>query len=129
MKRFSIFAAVLLMMTSWAFADNNQSDPPPIRPSVEQIILVPQGLHDIDRTIVLCEYTCYPDTGILEFLCYGTGEDTQISLFSQGGVYIESIHINPELCPTGQMALPPEPGKYYIILNSSRYYGESCIIK
>ena len=62
MKRFFIFAAMLLTMT--AYAGTLNEDPPLIFPGdPEEVILVPQDLYDIDRSVALCEYVCYTTSG------------------------------------------------------------------
>ncbi len=124
MKRFFIFAAMLLTLE--AYAGSMQGDPPPVTPGKEHIILVPQGLHDdIDRTIALCEYLLNTATGMIELTCYGTGADTEIMIITQDGICVDTININPDICPVAQMNIPSISGRYYIILRSCKYYGES----
>jgi hypothetical protein len=60
MKRFFIFAAMLLTLT--VYAGTSDEDPPLITPAVEQIILVPQDMYDIDRTIASCRYSFSVET-------------------------------------------------------------------
>ena len=50
MKRFFIFAALLLAHVSNATATHE--DPPPVIPSTDRIVLVPQDMFDIDRTVI-----------------------------------------------------------------------------
>ena len=49
MKHLFLFAA--LFFTLNVNADDLQDDPPIVKPEAEQIILVPQDMHDIDRSI------------------------------------------------------------------------------
>ena len=122
MKRFFIFAAMLV--TSMADAVNLMDDPPLITPSPDRIVLVPQDMFDIDRTIALCEYILYKESGTVYISCYGTGRFTELYLTDQNGILLDSIEINSEITQEAILNAPLSSGTYRIILNSEKYHGE-----
>ncbi|MBO5107881.1 MAG: hypothetical protein J6B97_05545 [Bacteroidales bacterium] len=122
MKRFLIFAAMLV--TSMADAVNLMDDPPLITPSPDRIVLVPQDMFDIDRTIALCEYILYKESGTVYISCYGTGRFTELYLTDQNGILLDSIEINSEITQEATLNAPLSSGTYRIILNSEKYHGE-----
>ena len=107
MKRFFIFAAMLISLTVKGMADPD--GPQPVRPSTDQIILIPQGMFDPERTITLCRYDFDANPGTVELTCYGTGNHTELYIMTPDGLIIEA-------------------GTYYLILNSERYFGSVEII-
>lgn len=122
MKRFLIFAAMLV--TSMADAVNLMDDPPLITPSPDRIVLVPQDMFDIDRTIALCEYILYKESGTVYISCYGTGRFTELYLTDQNGILLDSIEINSEITQEAILNAPLSSGTYRITLNSEKYHGE-----
>jgi hypothetical protein len=126
MKRFFIFAAMLLNMT--VYAGTITEDPHKILPGEpEKIVLVPQDLYDIDRSIVLCEYICQYNYGVININCYGTGTRTVISVVDEYGNSYDQTMIDTNICNHATLDLPEEAGYYMIILNSELYHGESVI--
>lgn len=122
MKRFLIFAAMLA--TSMAGAVNLMDDPPLITPSPDRIVLVPQDMFDIDRTIASCEYILYKESGTVYISCHGTGRYTELYLTDQNGILLDSIEINSEITQEAILNAPLSSGTYRIILNSEKYHGE-----
>ena len=126
MKRFFIFAAMLLTMT--ANAGNLSDDPPLIFPGEpEKVILVPQDLFDIDRTIVRCEYICQHSIGLVNITCYGTGRRTILYIADEHGNIYDQTTINTDVCNHITLSLPEETGYCTLILDSELYHGESII--
>lgn len=125
MKRFFIFAAMLMTLT--VNAVTLSEDPPIIKPAAEQIVLVPQGMYDIDRSIPSCEYTLYPHSNSICISCSGTGSPTELYLTDSNGSIMEYASINPDMTPVVTFEMPETPGIYYIILNSRFYYGEGSL--
>ena len=125
MKRFFIFAAMLLTMT--ANAGNLSDDPPKIKPPVEKIVLMPQGMYEIDRTIPICEYRLCQETGSIFISCFGTGSDTELYLVDSRGQIVEYAAIDPNINSSVSFTMPEEAGIYYIVLTSRTYYGEGCL--
>lgn len=123
MKRFFIFAAMLLTLT--ANAVTLDEDPPMIKPEAEQIILVSKGMHEIERTIAFCGYTLSADD--ISISCFGTGSDTQLYLTDSRGVILDYAEIDPDITSVITFDTPENPGIYHIMLDSRLYYGE-CII-
>lgn len=127
MKRFFIFAAMLLTMT--ANAGNLSDDPPLIFPGEpEKVILVPQDLFDIDRSIAMCEYICWNSGRLVDIRCYGTGQRTTLYIVDEYGNIYDQTTINTDVCSQVRLSLPEEPGYCTIILDSELYHGESIII-
>lgn len=123
MKRFFIFAAMLL--TTTAYAGTLNEEPPLIKPSTEQIVLVPQDMYDIDRSIATCRYTILQD--VISISCIGTGSVTELYLVDSNGYILQYTSIDPDTTPVTTFDKPEIPGVYYLVLNSARYYGEGII--
>lgn len=126
MKRFFIFAAMLLTMTvnSMALTD----EPPKIKPPAENIVLVPQGMYDIDRSIAICEYTVCTQSKSIYISCFGTGSDTELYLVSSTGSIVEYEAVDADNAASVIFELPQSPGIYYIVLESGSYYGEGRMV-
>lgn len=124
MKRFFIFAAMLLTLT--VYAGTSDEDPPLITPAVEQIILVPQDMYDIDRTIASCRYSVSEDW--ISIFCFGTGSETNLYLVDDNGRILQCTCIDPANTPVITFDKPVTDGIYYIVLDSGRYYGEGRIL-
>ncbi len=124
MKRFFIFAAMLLTLTVYAGTLNE--DPPLIKPAAEQIVLVPKGMYDIDRSIATCGYILLQET--VEISCFGTGCETEIYLTDSNGCVLQYASIDPDMIPVITFDKPGTSGTYYLVLNSARYYGEGIIM-
>lgn len=125
MKHLFIFAALLLSININANA--LQDDPPIVKPEAEQIVLVPQDMHDIDRSIPYCGYTYYRDIKMLSITCHGTGSPTMLKLFDTNGRIVNQTMIHPDIeQQTGFMI--PDNGTYVLVIESFRYYGEGIII-
>lgn len=124
MKRFLIFVAMLLTFT--ANAQTDELNPPPVKPSMDRIILVPQDMFDIDRSIAYCNYTFYPDTGIVEIHCEGTGRETGLYI-SRNGCIIDSIVIDSEIIQDVYLNTRGSTGSFMIILDSEKYHGEAVL--
>lgn len=122
MKRFFIFATMLMAWT--VSADNLPDDPPPTTPSPDTIILIPQDMFDIDRTIALCEYTYDVTAGAVYVICYGTGRNTELYLISQTGAVVDFVVIDSDITQDTSLSLPDVSGTYKIVLYSEKYYGE-----
>ncbi len=126
MKRFFIFAAMLLTMT--VNAVNLSDNPPFIFPGdPEKLVLVPQDFYDIDRSIVLCEYVCNYNIGMVSISCYGTGRSTTLSIVDEYGNIYDQTTIDTDFDNYAILNLPQGAGYYKITLNSELYYGESTI--
>lgn len=125
MKQLFLFAVLLFSMNINAYC--LQDDPPIVKPEAEQIILVPQDMHDIDRSIAYCGYTCHKDLNILSVTCHGTGSPTTLKLFDINGSIVGQTTIYPEIEPQTAFAIP-DNGTYILVLESFRYYGEGIII-
>ena len=125
MKRFFIFAAMLLTMT--ANAVELENDPPTIKPPADIIVLIPQDMYEIERTIALCEYTLCPQTGTICITCHGTGADTELYLLDSRGMIVDHAAIDPDITPSVTFDMPETAGTYYIVLMSGRYHGEGTI--
>lgn len=123
MKRFFIFAAMLLTLT--ANAVTIAEDPPMIKPEAEQIILVAKGMYDIERSIAICEYTLSVEG--ISISCFGTGSDTQLYLTDSRGAILDFAEIDPDITPVITFDTPETPGIYYIMLDSRSYYGEGIV--
>lgn len=123
MKRFFIFAAMLLSMT--VNAGNLQDDPPLITPSPEQIVLIPQDMFDIDRSIAICEYTYNILAGKVYINCIGTGNRTELYLTDQNGTLLDMTEINSATTQNAMLEADLSAGTYRIVLNSEKYYGEA----
>ena len=124
MKRFFIFAAMLMTLTAYAGTFNE--DPPLIKPAAEQIVLVPKGMYDIDRSIATCRYTLLQET--IEISCLGTGSETELYLTDDNGCVLQYASIDPDMTPVVTFDKPETSGTYYLVLNSARYYGEGIIM-
>lgn len=123
MKRFFIFAAMLLTMT--VNAGNLQDDPPLVLPSPESIVLTPQDMFDIDRSVAICRYTYDITTGTVYIICHGTGCNTGLYLVDQTGCVIDTTTINSEMTQNAVLYSSFTPGIYRIIIDSEKYHGES----
>ena len=124
MKRFFIFAAMLMTLT--AYAGTLNEDPPLIKPAAEQIVLVPKGMYDIDRSIATCGYTLLQEA--IEISCFGTGSATEFFLTDDNGCVLQYVALDPAITPVITLDKPETPGTYYLVLNSERYYGEGIIM-
>ena len=124
MKRFFIFAAMLLTLTVYAGTLNE--DPPLIKPAAEQIVLIPKGMYDIDRSIATCRYTLLQET--IEISCSGTGSTTELYLTDSKGCVLQYATVDPEIIPVVTFDKPEISGTYYLVLDSGRYYGEGMIM-
>jgi hypothetical protein len=124
MKRFFIFAAMLLTLS--AYAGSLNEDPPLITPAVEQIVLVPKGMYDIDRSIAVCEYTI--SEGMITVSCFGIGCMTELYLIDSNGYIMQHASIDTDMTPVTTFYKPEAAGTYYLVVNSVRYYGEGSII-
>ena len=122
MKRFFIFAALLLAHVSNATATHE--DPPPVIPSTDRIVLVPQDMFDIDRSVPYCCYTYYPGTGVIHIHCEGTGKETGIYLMNNGNI-IDSTVIDSDIVNDTYLTLTEQSDSYIIVINSEKYYGEA----
>lgn len=116
---------MLLTMTVNAMALTDE--PPKIKPPAEKIVLVPQGMYDIDRSIALCEYTICTQSYSIYISCVGTGSDTELYLVSSTGSIVEYDAVDAGNAATITFDLPQMPGIYYIVLESGSYYGEGRI--
>ena len=83
MKRFFIFAALLLTLA--LKADELPDKPPLILPGLEDVILRPTDMHDIDRSSARCICNYDPSSATLDFICNGTGRYTEIYLTDSYG--------------------------------------------
>lgn len=122
MKRFFIFATMLMALT--VSAGELMDVPPPTTPSPETIILVPQDMFDIDRSLAICEYACDADKGMVHITCYSTGRNTELYLISQTGAVVDLVMIDSDITQYTFLTLPDVSGSYRIVLNSEKYYGE-----
>ena len=125
MKHLFLFAALLFTLN--ANADNLQDDPPIVKPEAEQIILVPQDMHDIDRSIAYCGYTYDSNSSTLSITCHGTGSPTMLKLSDMNGNIVNHMVIQPDIEGQATFMIPGK-GTYILILESFRYYGEGIII-
>lgn len=122
MKRFFIFAAMLAALT--LRAADTQDDPPVVLPSPESIILIPQDMFDIDRSLVLCEYTYDIVNGAVYVTCHGTGSQTELYLLDNTGRVIDMTTIDSEIAQDATLYSSLTPGTYRIVLDSEKYHGE-----
>lgn len=113
-----------MLLTMTVNAGNLQDDPPIIMPSPESIILVPQDLYDIDRSIVLCEYTYDSAAGLVYVKCIGTGNHTELYLTDQYGRLLDMAEIDSRVTQSVILNADLPAGTYKIVLNSEKYYGE-----
>lgn len=125
MKHLFIFAALLLSLN--INANELQDDPPIVKPEAEQIVLVPQDMHDIDRSIAYCGYTYHSDMDMISITCHGTGSPTVLTVFDMNGIPVNQMTIYPDIEPHAMMMLSGN-GTYTLVLESFRYYGEGTII-
>lgn len=126
MKHFFIFAAMLLTLNINAY--NLEDDPPIVKPEAEQIILIPQDMHDIDRSIAYCGYTYYSDMNMISVTCHRTGSPTVLTLFDGQGNIVDRITLLPEIDPQTTFILDGTENTYILTVESFRYYGEGIII-
>lgn len=125
MKHLFLFAALLFTMN--VNANDLQDDPPIVKPEAEQIILVPQDMHDIDRSIAYCGYTYHSNTNMLSVTCHGTGSPTMLILSDMNGCIVNHTVIQPETEDQATFMIPGK-GTYILRIESFRYYGEGIII-
>ena len=125
MKHLFLFAALLFTLN--ANADDLQDDPPIVKPEAEQIILVPQDMHDIDRSIAYCGYTYDSNSSTLSITCHGTGSPTMLKLSDMNGNIVNHMVIQPDIEGQATFMIPGK-GTYILTLESFRYYGEGIII-
>lgn len=125
MKRFFIFAAMLLTMTLGA--NVLPDEPPLILPGTEDFVTTPTNMHDIDRSAPRCIYTYIPERGTIDFYCYGIG-DTEFYIVDQDGNTMNYAFMNSGLTNNITLRLPDTAGHYYIYLLSEYRYGEAMII-
>lgn len=126
MKRFFIFAAMLAALT--LRAADTQDDPPLILPDPETIILVPNDMFDIDRSIPTCEYTYDISKGIVYVSCHGTGQNTLLFLEDQTGMVLDMVETDAFISPNVTLHAPLSAGTYRIVLHSEKYSGEDYFI-
>lgn len=126
MKQILIFAALLL--TTGLSVKGINDNPPLVKPEADQIVLVPQDMHDIDRSIVYCCYTYHRDERMISITCIGTGNDTELMLTDSKGNIVAYAAVMPEINPCTSLDVPDTDGTYILILESDTYYGEGIII-
>lgn len=125
MKRFSIFAAMLLgIMTT---AKGSIDIPPPVTPSPDRIVLQPDDLFDKDRSIAVCEFICCPQTGTIDIFCCNTGNDTRLFLIDSDGTVLDYVELDSDFTENVSLTLPQQSGSYILVLDSEKYYGEGSI--
>ena len=127
MKRFFIFAAMLLTMT--AIAGNLNDDPPVIHPGTDHIILTPRDMMDKDRSIAMCQYHYDPSTCTIELTCLNTGRFTELYLLDHNGNELDCYSLDSDITSYAVLETPEDDGTYQIILISEKYYGEASIIR
>lgn len=125
MKRFFIFAAMLLTLTSGA--NVLPDEPPVILPGTDDYVTSPTNMHDIDRSVIRCIYTYIPGSGTIDFYCDGLGE-AAFYIADQNGLTLDYVHFNSDADHNISLDLPDTPGIYYIYLTSESRYGEAMII-
>ena len=125
MKRFFIFAAMLLTLTSGASVPPDE--PPVILPGTDDYVTGPTNMHDIDRSIVRCIYTYIPGSGTIDFYCDGFG-DAAFYITDQNRLILDYVDFNSDSDHNISLNLPDTPGIYYIYLTSESRYGEAMII-
>ena len=125
MKHLFLFAA--LLFTTNINANDFADDPPIVKPEAEQIILVPQDMHDIDRSIAYCGYTYDSNSSTLSITCHGTGSPTMLKLSDMNGNIVNQMVIQPDIEAQATFMIPGN-GTYILTLESFRYYGEGIII-
>lgn len=125
MKHLFLFAA--LLFTTNINANDFADDPPIVKPEAEQIILVPQDMHDIDRSIAYCGYTYDSNSKTLSITCHGTGCPTMLKLFDMNGSIVNQTILQPDSDDQASFMIPIK-GTYILTLESFRYYGEGIII-
>lgn len=126
MKRFFIFAALLLTLA--LKADELPDKPPLILPGLEDVILRPTDMHDIDRSSARCICNYDPSSATLDFICNGTGRYTEIYLTDSYGNIMDVAAGDASQSTELSLRIPQQPGTYYIHLRSELYYGEARII-
>ena len=125
MKRFFIFAAMLLAMTSNAV--NLSDNPPIVHPKVDHIILTPRDMMDKDRSMAICEYWYDSSANCFELLCYDTGHNTELYLLDQDGQLVDYYTLDSDIASNAILEVPSDDNTYKIILISEKYYGEASI--
>jgi hypothetical protein len=125
MKRFFIFAAMLLSLTMSAFV--LPDEPPLILPGTEDFVTTPTNMHDIDRSIPRCIYTYIPERGTIDFYCEGIG-NADFYVVDQNGCTFDYARLDSSLTNNISLRLPDAAGIYYIYLRSESRYGEAMII-
>ena len=125
MKRFFIFAAMLLSLTMGAFV--LPDEPPLILPGTEDFVTTPTNMHDIDRSIPRCIYTYIPERGTIDFYCEGIG-NADFYVVDQNGCTFDYARLDSSLTNNISLRLPDAAGIYYIYLRSESRYGEAMII-
>ena len=126
MKRFFIFAAMLLGISM--IAKGSIDIPPPVTPGPDRIVIQPDGLYDKDRSMVICEFLCCPETGTIDVFCCGTGNETRLFLIDSNGMIVDYAELDSDFTQNVSLVLPQQPGSYMLILDSERYYGEGSFI-
>ena len=108
MKRFFIFAAMLMTLSSGA--TQLPDEPPLILPGVEDVVLTPTGMHDdIDRSITRCICQYEPAMHSLTFTCIGTGNCTEIFLADANGVTVDYPVWMPNMTPAHLLTYQAQP--------------------
>lgn len=126
MKRFFIFAALLLTLSSGA--TQLPDEPPLILPGVEDVVLTPTGMHDdIDRNMTRCICEYVPAMHSLTFTCIGTGNCTEIFLADASGTTVDYACLDAEYDACTTLDVPGTAGTYYIYIRSGSHYGEARI--
>jgi len=127
MKRFFIFAAMLLTMT--LSADILPDEPPLILPGVEDVVLRPSGMHeDIDRSGArcICDYDAIMHS--LDFICIDTGNNTELYLVDSNGEAVDFASLDSDYEANASLTIPAAAGTYYFYLRSESYCGEARIV-
>lgn len=125
MKRFSIFAALLLTLSINAAAA--EPDPPVVKPSADRIVNIPQDMFKPERTISYCDYEYLSNSLLISLTCYGTGSETSVSIIGTDGEIIDSACIDSDVTTPVFLDVPQKKGFYYIIVSSDSFYGECRI--
>lgn len=125
MKRFFIFAAMLLTLT--AKAVNTDDNPPKVLPPVDHIILTPTDMMDKDRSIAACWFSYDCTTDMIELTCIGTGCCTDLYILDQYGNEVDHCSLNSDFTVNAVLDAADASGDCRIILISEKYYGEATV--
>ena len=125
MKRFFIFATMLVALTVNAWAVND--DPPLIMPDSDIIILHPQDVHDIDRRLHACQYMYDANAGEIILVCQDTGIETEVYLLDMAGAIIDYTSFSCGATVYARLDVPKTSASYVIVIQSEKYYGEGFV--